>query len=153
MRAVVDEPTLVAGAGLSPGRLSSITWALGASLAGMAGVLLAPLVGLDTTTLTLLVVQAFAATVIGRLTSLGRTYVAALALGITGSVTLRLFEDVPDLVNGLRPSLPFLFLFSYLLGAERGTLRELGTSVPWQGASGRATSPGRRWPWSGSCSR
>jgi branched-chain amino acid transport system permease protein len=135
MRAVVDDPALVAGAGLSPSRLSSITWALGASLAGMAGVLLAPLVGLDTTTLTLLVVQAFAAAVIGRLTSLGRTYLAALALGIAGSVTLRIFEDVPDLVNGLRPSLPFIFLFVYLVVARRGSLRELGTAVPWQGTA------------------
>ncbi|MDQ2648943.1 MAG: ABC transporter permease [Actinomycetota bacterium] len=133
MRAVVDDPALVAGAGLSPKRLSAITWALGASLAGMAGVLLAPLVGLDTTTLTLLVVQAFAAAVIGRLTDLTRTYVAALALGVAGSVALKLFEDVPDLVNGLRPSLPFIFLFAYLVVAKRGSLRELGTSVPWQG--------------------
>lgn len=142
MRAVVDDPALVAGSGLSPVRLSSITWALGSSLAGMAGVLLAPLVGLDTTTLTLLVVQAFAAAVIGRLTSLGRTYVAALALGIAGSVTLRVFEGFPDLVNGLRPSLPFIFLFAYLVLAKRGSLRELGVSVPWQG-----TAPARDIPW------
>jgi branched-chain amino acid transport system permease protein len=142
MRAVVDDPALVAGAGLSPSRLSSITWAMGSALAGTAGVLLAPLVGLDTTTLTLLVVQAFAAAVIGRLTSLGRTYVAALALGVAGSVTLRLFEDVPDLVNGLRPSLPFLFLFAYLVVARRGSLRELGTAVPWQG-----TARARDLPW------
>lgn len=142
MRAVVDDPGLVAGAGFGPGRLSSMTWALGSALAGLAGVLLAPLVGLDTTTLTLLVVQAFAAAVIGRLTHLGRTYVAALALGVAGSVMLKLFEDVPDLVNGLRPSLPFLFLFAYLVVARRGSLRELGTRVPWQG-----TARARDVPW------
>jgi branched-chain amino acid transport system permease protein len=91
----------------------------------------------------LLVVQAFAAAVIGRLVDLTRTYVAALALGIAGSVALKLFEGVPDLVNGLRPSLPFVFLFGYLVVAKRGSLRELGTSVPWQGTVRAKDVP---WP-------
>src|SRR5205807_1476991 len=59
MRAMVDNRGLAETAGFSPERVGSFTWALGVLLAGVAGVLFSPLLGLDTITLTLLVVQAY----------------------------------------------------------------------------------------------
>ena len=143
MRAVVDDPTLVATAGFRPERVTAATWALGAALAGLAGVLLAPTVGIDTITLTLLVIQAFAPAVVGRLTDLRVAYGAALGLGVTSALLLRALQDNQTLVLGLRPSLSFLLLFSVLALARRGWLRELGTSTPWQGSVRAET--GRSW--------
>src|SRR5205814_10656854 len=89
MRAMVDNRGLAETAGFSPERVGSFTWALGVLLAGVAGVLFSPLLGLDTITLTLLVVQAYAAAIFGRLESLPRTFVAALFLGVAGSIILK----------------------------------------------------------------
>src|SRR4051812_46343500 len=57
MRAVVDNPDLVAMAGGRPYRIQQLSWALGISLAALAGVLIAPLRGgtLDINNLTLTV--------------------------------------------------------------------------------------------------
>ena len=61
--------------------LSSVAWALGCSLGALAGILLAPeTADMSTTVLTLLVITAFAAAVVGRLRSLPLTYLGALIL-------------------------------------------------------------------------
>jgi len=133
MRAVVDNRTLAESAGFESSRITGLTWMLGVMLAGAAGILFAPLLGLDTVTLTLLVVQAYAAAIFGRLTSLPRTYVAALVLGIVGSLLPKFLSHSPTLLNGLQPSLPFIFLFIVLVAFRRGSLRELGVSAPWSG--------------------
>jgi ABC-type branched-subunit amino acid transport system permease subunit len=133
MRALVDDRQLVEAAGFSPTRLSALAWALGGATAGLAGILFSPLLGVDSITLTLLVVQAYAAAIFGRLTSLSRTFVGALALGLAGSLSLKVFSSQPAVLNGLRPSIPFLFLFGALVFSRRGRLRELGASVPWSG--------------------
>ncbi|MBA2281960.1 MAG: ABC transporter permease [Acidimicrobiia bacterium] len=134
MRAVVDNRTLVRLGGFSAGRISSITWALGTTLAGLAGILFVPLVGLDTVTLVLLVVKAYAAAVFGRLTDLRIAYLAAILLGLIESLSLKVFAGYPTLVNGIRPSIPFLCLFGYLAFVKRGRLRELGVAAPWEGS-------------------
>ena len=133
MRALVDDRQLVQAAGFSANRLSALTWALGGATAGLAGILFSPLLGLDSAILTLLVVQAYAAAILGRLTSLPRTYVGALVLGLAGALSLKVLASQPTLLNGLRPSIPFLFLFGALVLSRRGSLRELGTSAPWTG--------------------
>jgi branched-chain amino acid transport system permease protein len=134
MRALVDDRQLAQAAGFSANRLSALTWALGGATAGLAGILFSPLLGLDSAILTLLVVQAYAAAIVGRLTSLPRTFVGAMVLGLAGSLSLKVFSSQPALLNGLRPSIPFIFLFGALVLARRGSLRELGTSAPWTGS-------------------
>jgi branched-chain amino acid transport system permease protein len=84
MRAVVDNRDLAALNGARPGRISSFSWALGSSMAALAGVFLAEeLPGLSVNTLTLLIVDAFAAAIIGRLRSLPLTYVGGLIIGLS----------------------------------------------------------------------
>jgi len=56
MRAVVDDPELASLNGAAPDRVSMASWAIGAMLAGAAGILLAPIVSLDVILLTLLVI-------------------------------------------------------------------------------------------------
>jgi branched-chain amino acid transport system permease protein len=109
MRAVVDDPTLVALAGASPRSVSQLSWALGSSLAALAGILLAPLVQLDILTLTLLVIDGYAAAVVGRLKNLPLTVAGGILLGLAESYSTGYING--NLANDLRPALPMFLLF------------------------------------------
>lgn len=86
MRAVVDNRELAALNGASPARLSMVSWALGSSMAALAGIFLAEeLSALSVQPLTLLIVDAFAAAIIGRLRSLPLTYVGGIVIGLAFS--------------------------------------------------------------------
>jgi branched-chain amino acid transport system permease protein len=83
MRAVVDNRELAALNGARPARMSMVSWALGSSMAALAGIFLAEeLSALSVQTLTLLIVDAFAAAIIGRLRSLPWTYVGGIVIGL-----------------------------------------------------------------------
>ena len=133
MRAVVDDRELVESAGFSSDRVTMFTWALGVFLAGLAGILFAPLVELSPIALSLLVVKAYGAAILGRLTSLPLTLVGGVVIGLAESMSLKVFENNAQFVNRLRPSLAFIVLFLVLIVARRGSLRELGVSAAWQG--------------------
>ena len=67
--------------------VSSFSWALGCSLAALAGILLAPETGMSTSgPLTFLIITAFAAAAVGRLRSLPLTYLGALILALAIAV-------------------------------------------------------------------
>ena len=84
MRAVVDNRDLAALNGARPGRTSQFAWALGTSMAAIAGIFLAEeLSNLSVETLTLFIVDAFAAAIIGRLKSLPLTYVGGMIIGLS----------------------------------------------------------------------
>ncbi len=83
MRAVVDNRDLAALHGVRPARVSMLAWAIGSSMAALAGILLAEeLSSLGVQTLTLLIVDAFAAAIIGRLTSLPVAYAGGMVIGL-----------------------------------------------------------------------
>ncbi len=82
MRAVVDDRPLAQLNGARPGLISMAAWALGASLAALAGILIGAGEPLSGAKLTLLVINSFAAAVVGRLRSLPMTFVGALILGL-----------------------------------------------------------------------
>ncbi|HWE55950.1 MAG TPA: ABC transporter permease, partial [Acidimicrobiales bacterium] len=113
MRAVVDDRDLTARSGASPYRTAQLSWALGASLAALAGILIAPLQQLDQFNLTILVVIGFAAAVVGRLKSLPLTVAGALALGLAQSYAVG-YLPVTFLTN-LNPVIPMIMLFGALL--------------------------------------
>src|SRR5512144_212066 len=73
MRASVDNPELLKLYGGRPELVSALAWAIGTSLAALAGILLTPVIGLDYYDLTLLVINAYAAAMLGRLKSLPLT--------------------------------------------------------------------------------
>src|SRR5688500_9308625 len=82
MRAVVDNPELAALNGALPERVSQLAWVMGSVMASLAGVLIAPGRSYSHLFLTLLVVNGYAAAILGRLASLPLTFVGALALGL-----------------------------------------------------------------------
>jgi branched-chain amino acid transport system permease protein len=120
MRAVVDNPELCAVKGSSPNRITAASWALGSMLAGLAAILIAPGLNLEVNTLSLLVVQAYAAAVVGRLQSLPATFVGAIALGVGQSMVVGYLPQDNEIVRNLKSALPFILLFgALLLFAER----------------------------------
>ena len=92
MRGVVDDPDLLRLNGGKPLRLATFSWALGAFLAALAGILITPILGgsLDPNQLTLLVIDAFAAAVFGRLRSVPRTFAGAIIIGLADNYVVGL---------------------------------------------------------------
>jgi len=85
MRATVDDPDLLS---LNGGRTLTTgvaAWVIGCSLAALSGIFFVGPLGLDPTILSLLIVDSYAAAIIGRLRSLPVTFAAALALGLVQS--------------------------------------------------------------------
>jgi len=115
MRAVVDNPELCAVKGLDPNGVTAASWALGSMLAGLAAILIAPGLNLEVNTLSLLVVSAYAAAVVGRMQSLPATFAGALALGISQTLLVGYLPQDNELVRNLKPAMPFLLLFAALL--------------------------------------
>lgn len=120
MRAVVDDPELLAMAGAKPFRIAQTGWILGFFLAALAGILLAPTVGstgLNIETLTLLVVNGYAAAVVGRLKNLPMTFVGAMLLGLMGAYAIAYLPGhIPSNFVAVIPSvIPVAFLFIVLL--------------------------------------
>jgi branched-chain amino acid transport system permease protein len=115
MRAVVDNPELCATKGLSPDRVTATSWALGSMLAGLAAILIAPGLNLEVNTLSLLVVSAYAAAVVGRMQSLPATFLGAIVLGVSQTLLIGYLPQDNELVRNLKPAMPFLLLFAALL--------------------------------------
>ncbi|HEX2578544.1 MAG TPA: ABC transporter permease [Aquihabitans sp.] len=113
MRAVVDSRDLAALNGASPDRVSGLAWALGCSLAGLAGILIAPILNLDQTQLTLLVINAYAAAMVGRLRSLPLTALGAVILGISREAASRYDTDLPSWITA--DTVPAIMLFVVLV--------------------------------------
>lgn len=114
-RAVVDDRELASLTGAAPARFAQLGWALGCGLAALAGILIAPQNGaLDITNLTLLVVNGYAAAMVGRLRSLPMTFVGAIVLGVLYSYALGYLPST--LVwNDFANVTPMLFLLVVIL--------------------------------------
>src|SRR5260370_14857044 len=80
MRAVWDSPTSASLWGVAVGRVGAVSWMLGSLVAALAGILITPFINFDTTSLTLLIIDALAAALIGGLVSLPLTVLGGLIL-------------------------------------------------------------------------
>ena len=114
LRAVVDNPELTGLTGASPARFGQYGWMIGAMLAALAGMLLAPLITLDIQTLTLLVINGYAAAMVGRLRNLPLTFAGGLALGLTESYLVG-YLPVGTWLSQVKPTVPMVFLFVALI--------------------------------------
>lgn len=125
MRGVVDDPDLLRLNGHNPDRMAMLSWALGSVLAVTAGVLVTPVGGgaLEANALTLLVIDAFAAAMFGRLRSIPRTFVGALVLGLSITYLVGYAPKGFDIVGNLRVALPMIILFVVLLVLPQDRLR------------------------------
>ena len=95
MRALADQRGLSAILGIRVLQVDTTAWLISGAFAGVCGLLLGNIVRLQATVLTFLVIPAFAAAIIGRLSSLPATVAAGLAIGM--------LEAVAVLVPGFSP--------------------------------------------------
>jgi branched-chain amino acid transport system permease protein len=82
MRAVADDPIAARLWGINVNRVMAVSWVAGSAMGAIAGVLITPRINFDPISLTLVVIDAFTAALIGRLTSLPWTVVGAMFLGL-----------------------------------------------------------------------
>jgi branched-chain amino acid transport system permease protein len=140
MRASVDDRALTSLNGSSATTNARNAWIIGSVLAALAGILIAPTLTLSAPALTLLIVNAYAASVIGRLRSIPMTFVGAIILGLSIAYSVAYLPQNPY-VQGFEDAVPALLLFIALLVLPQSRLRghrqlrsrELAYRPTWNG--------------------
>lgn len=127
--------------GLSPDKIAFSNWALSSVLAGLGGILIAPLVSLNPVAYTMFIVPALAATLVGNFSSIWLTVIAGIAIGALQSEATNLqntFDWLPK--TGLSESIPLILILGFLVVKGR-PLPDRGAVV--RQALGRAPRPER----------
>ncbi|HEY5395768.1 MAG TPA: branched-chain amino acid ABC transporter permease/ATP-binding protein [Trebonia sp.] len=124
--------------GLSPQRIALVNWALSTVIAGVGGVLVAPIVPLTPDSYSLFIVAALAAALVGNFTRIGVTVAAAVVIGMLQSEATYLQTKSWLPSSGLTDLVPLLVILIFLV------LR--GQELPSRGAIiqktlGRAPRP------------
>ena len=116
-----------AALGISPGFVSSATWTVGAALAGVAGILVAPITQVSVGGLSLLVIPVMAAVLLGGFESFPATLASGLLIGVVQTVALNYnnFFEQHLHVTIASDSFPLLVVVAVML------LR--GSSLPLRG--------------------
>jgi branched-chain amino acid transport system permease protein len=121
MRAIANDREISAALGVPVRRVTAAAWFGCGLLAGVAGVLLADLVALDSTSLTFLVIFTLAATLIARLRSIVVTFIAALVIGVVDA------ELTPiQSISNYRDMTPFVMAAIALLVLNRRRVISVG---------------------------
>jgi branched-chain amino acid transport system permease protein len=140
IRAVVDRRTLAELNVVNANLISTFSWAVGAAFAGLAGVLDAPVVGLQNGILALQVLQIIVVAVIAKLRNIGAAVAAGLGLGVVQALASILVAPsypswlswLPSLNSSIQTQIPAIALLVFLLVYR--TLDESGS-----GSSGVVT--------------
>jgi branched-subunit amino acid ABC-type transport system permease component len=137
MRAVVESPRMTELNAINADRVGSVAWMMSSAMAGLAGVLLAPLFAqVEANGFFTLLVAAVAAAAFGGLSSIALTFAGGIALGVLQQVLAGYLPTDSILSQGLRPALPFVVLFVLLLfwpalrGASHSTDPLAGVDPP-----------------------
>lgn len=148
MRAVVDNRDLTALNGARPGVLSSFAWALGSSMAALAGILVAPEVEFSPVNLnSLMLIVAISAAAFGQLRSLPLTVVGGLFIGLLESHNREWISLGNDFAFANRAIAPLVLFFVVLalpqarlsVGRASNNLRPIErTTKIWEGLLGAA---------------
>jgi branched-chain amino acid transport system permease protein len=114
MRALANDREITATLGVPVRRVEAFAWLGSGILAGIAGLLLSNLVGLDATTLTFLVISSLAAALIARLTSLTVTLFAGIVVGLVTALITPILS-----ISEYRDMTPFVLAIIALLWLSR----------------------------------
>jgi branched-chain amino acid transport system permease protein len=111
VRAVVDSPAMTSLSGTNPSRVAMGVWVVNGLLAGLAGVLSAPILNVSSVdNYALLVAAAFAAVVAARLRNLVLGIFAGLLMGIATAIAQWLLPPGSSWTAGVIESIPFAFI-------------------------------------------
>jgi ABC-type branched-subunit amino acid transport system ATPase component/ABC-type branched-subunit amino acid transport system permease subunit len=121
MRAGVDRRELAGLRGVSAAKTSVVAWVLSMMLAGLGGVLIAPLQGLGDINYTLVVLGSLAAVVAAGLRSIPIAFAAGLLLGVLQNLVFGYAPDFLSDISGFLSSIPFLLtiVLLFFLGFDR----------------------------------
>ena len=108
--AVSESERSAAAIGVSPNRIALINWALGSAIATVAGILVVPIITLQVTAMTGLILAALAAALVGDFRSFPIATAAGFAIGIGQALVGRFGNQ-----EGLGASLPFLVIIVVLV--------------------------------------
>jgi branched-chain amino acid transport system permease protein len=133
MRANVDDRTLAVLNGAEPDRIAMLSWAIGCSLAAVGGILIAPSLSLEPISLSLLIVNAYAAAIFGRLRSLPLTFLGAVIVGLTEGYLIGYLPGDNQYLASLRPAAAVIILFIALLAIPNPRLRTRTQLREWFG--------------------
>jgi branched-subunit amino acid ABC-type transport system permease component/ABC-type branched-subunit amino acid transport system ATPase component len=154
MRAVVDRETLAGLRGVNAARTSAIAWILTMILAGLGGVLIAPLFTLDNDVYTLVVLGSLAGVVLGGLKSIPIAFAGGLALGVVQNLVAgysnSFLPHVISSLTGLKGAVPFILVVILLLVFGRDRSRRGGSvseDVPRPDHRRGMSALRRRLPW------
>jgi ABC-type branched-subunit amino acid transport system permease subunit len=128
--------------GISATRIAGQNWVIATVLAGVAGILIAPVASLDPTSYTLFVVPALAAALIGRIQSFWITALAGLLIGCAQSEIEKLvavFSWLPQ--QGLPDSLPFVVIIVVMAVRARSVLARGGDAAERNPSVGLPRAP------------
>jgi branched-chain amino acid transport system permease protein len=101
VRAAGQRPDVVQLFGVKPATTSRFNWALGGALAGLAGVLIAPVSVVNIGTFSFLLAKGVAAALLGGLVSLPLTFAGGLLLGAVEALTPYYFEQTGSATVGI----------------------------------------------------
>lgn len=129
--------------GLSPERIAVANWALSAAVAGLSGILIAPLVPLTPGTYTLFIVPGLAAAVLGRFSAIAPAVLGGLAIGMLQSVAVFMQGRQSWMPTSGAPELVPLIMVLGILVIRGAPLPTRGQLVQRQ--LGRAPRPYNVW--------
>ena len=128
MRAVVDRESLASLRGVNTAQTSAVAWVLTMVLAGLGGILIAPIFTLQDFAFTLVVLGCFAAVVLGGLRSIPIAFLGGLALGVIQNLIAGYSNDIlPHFLanlSGLKSAVPFILVLVLLPIFTRGRTRQ-----------------------------
>jgi branched-chain amino acid transport system permease protein len=114
MRALANDREITATLGVPVRRVEAAAWLGSGLLAGVAGLLLSNLVGLDANSLTFLVISGLAAALIARLNSLVVTLIAGIVVGLVNALITPILS-----ISEYRDMTPFVLAIVALLYLTR----------------------------------
>jgi branched-chain amino acid transport system permease protein len=140
VRAMVDSTAMTDLSGTNPTAISIGVWAVSTFLAGLTGVLAAPIIGLDPINFTLLIAASFAAVIAAKLRNLPVAVGVGLLMGVATSLIQRYLPPASAWTTEIIDAVPFIvitFVLVYNL-VRRG---RVGETEAWGGALDRAITP------------
>ena len=118
IRAGMNDLETVAALGVNIGRLRALNFGLGATLAGLAGVLAAGRLGLTPTMGTALIMPSFVAIIVGGIGSLLGGVLGGLVIGVAAGVTSAFYPAASEVVIYLIMTLVLAVRPRGLMGEE-----------------------------------
>lgn len=118
-RAAAENQRATSALGWSPDALATVSWTVGGGLAALAGVLITPYAGLSITNLTLVVIAALAAALIGQFNSFWMVLAGGMLIGVLRSLLVGPLGNIIT-IGGSADAIPFLVILAYMVIRGRG---------------------------------